>query len=482
MGFPPVFLHVALSLAFVVPAWAGLRQDAVETFSELHAKAVRALVVELEKLAAWSSEKELFLERDRVYRALLELDSDHAGARKGLRFSKKPDGSWAEPAPREVKNFNPKALLELPAKRAAAVAPFANTMRTAIERFDSDDATRGLVYREILFADPDDAETHASLGEVKSGENWVLLETQIGKQRRVELKELVRRALETSSKLTVAELTPLESSMGITFTQHYETAHVRVFGTGLLPEVEKAARACEAVADVAHFAFDTDIPHADGYTLFLLANSGESDLVLDQLPGISPSYRQFLKNVVGAKIPGQPYVVFWDKLVDKRVDGSVRQTIGDFLGRGFGITLDAGWAWEGFGLYLTRELVGTRLTWFVQEGGATKADTLKSRLLKPDANWINEALELLQKAERPPFATTLDRDVNAMGVSDVLYAYALAAYLIEARPTETAQLLQRIGQGIGDGREKTSAAIKTVLKLDAGGLERRLTRWLAERR
>jgi hypothetical protein len=199
-----------------------------------------------------------------------------------------------------------------------------------------------------------------------------------------------------------------------------------------LPEVETTARACEAAGDVVRWAFAVDTQHQPGFTIFLLGNAAESDLVLDKLPGIEPGYRQFLKNVVGAKIPAQPYIVYWDKDVKKRIDGSVRQMIGDFLGRGFGIGFDAGWAWEGFGLYLTRELVGTRLTWFIQPDSGTKPDLLKARLLKPDANWINEAWELLKTPERPPFAAALDRELNAMKVPDVLYAYALAAYLIEA--------------------------------------------------
>jgi hypothetical protein len=249
-----------------------------------------------------------------------------------------------------------------------------------------------------------------------------------------------------------------------------------------LPEVETTARGCEAAGDVVRWSFGVETQHEPGYTIYLLTSAAESGPVLDKLPGIDPDYREFLKKVVGAKIPAQPYVVFWDKDVKKRIDGSVRQTVGDFLGRSFGLTLANGWAWEGIGLYLTRELVGTRLSWFIQMDGSAQADPLKTRLLKPDANWINEAYELLKKPEHPSFAVSLDREVNAMTLQDVLYAYALAAYLIEARPTEGSALLHRIGQGIGAGSEKTSAAVKPALKLDAGQLERRLTRWLSERR
>lgn len=474
-----LFARGALLAALLVPA---LAQGEKPPFAEVHGQAVKKLIVDLGTLAAWAGDKELFAERDRAWRAVLELDPENAGARKALRYSKRSDGTWVEPAPRDIKNFNTKALQELPAHRRAAVEPYSKTMLAALDEYACDEATRGLVCKEILIVDPDDPATHALLGEVKSGDAWVLAETVVARERRVELKALVQRALDANAKLAPTEVNALEKSMNVAFGNHVQTAHVRVLSSGEKAEAETAARACEATAELLRFAFGLEKEHAPGYTVYLLANGGEQDLVLDKLPGIDAAYRQALRGYVGTKIPGHPTVVYWDRDPKKRLDGAVRQTIGDFLGRGFGIDLSVGWAWEGIGHYLTRELVGTRLTWFSAPDKPGQADALKGRLVKSDTNWINEAYELLQKPDHPSFAAALDREVAAMSAADVLYGYALAAYLIEARPKDGPLLLQRVGQGVGDGREKTTAALQAALRLDANALERRLGRWLGERR
>ncbi|MBL8859793.1 MAG: hypothetical protein JNL28_14900 [Planctomycetes bacterium] len=477
-------LCLRLTAACVLGASAAALQApeaGAETFAEARDRAVARLITDLEGLAAWSADSELYAERDRAWRAVLELDSEHAAARKALRFSKK-NGLWVEPAAREVKNFNAKALLLLPEKRQAVAEPFRTTMLTALEKFDADEPTAALVYREILAADPDDAVVHAVLGEVKFEEAWVLHETVTAKARRGQMKELIASALADTGKLFVSEIRPFEAAMGVAFTHHYETKHVRVLGSGAKDEVEKTLRACEAAGDLVRFAFGLQTEHLPDYTVYLLANGGEKDAVLSGLPGIEPSFREFLKNVVGAKIPQQPYVVYWDRLAPKRIDGSVRQTLSDFFDRGLGLGMESGWAYEGLGLYLTRELVGTRLTWFIQPDGASKPDPLRSRLAKPDTNWINEAFVLLSSPNHQSFAATLERDVNGMNVTDVMYAYALAAYFIEGRPTEGAEILQRIGHGVGGTRQTTAEAVKAVLKLDLRALEKRLVRWLSERR
>ena len=469
-----------LALAALVHA-SSAREEPKSTFAEVHARAVSGLVKDLESLAGWCGDKELFAERDRAWRAILEVEPENLAARKGLRYSKKPDGTWVEPAPREIKNFNPGALPELRKRRQKTVEPFATAMHAALVEYACDDATKNLVYHEILGADPDDEKVHGLLGEVRAGELWLLEETLTGRERRGELKTLVGRALDPGQKLRVTELSGLEQTFGIVFPQHVESAHVRVLGTGDRTESETTARACEAVGDVLRASFAISTEHEPGYTIYLLQNANESGPVLDKLPGIAPNFREFLRKVVGAKIPMQPYVVYWDKDPKRRIDGAVRQTIGNFLDRGFGVGLEAGWAWEGIGQYLTRELVGTRLTWFVQSDGAAKSDALKSKLSRSDADWLAEALDLLQKPEHPSFAVSIDREVNAMTTTDALYAYALAAYFVEGRAHDGAAILERIGHGVGAGREKTSAAIKAVLHLDAAGLEVRLVRWLRER-
>jgi hypothetical protein len=467
-------LLVLSSLVAVAPA-----QGAKPGFPDAHRAAQAELFTGMLKLATWSENKELFLERDRLFKAILAMDPDNADARKGLRYSRKSDGSWVEPAPREAKNRNPKALEELSAKRAAVAAPYRARMLALLDEHAADAATRRAVYREVLHADPDDAFVHAELGEARAGDAWVLQETVTAKERRAQIKALVETALAGVGDLHAAPLSEMEKGLGLKFTQALSTRNVRVLGTGLAPEVEATARNCEAVGVFLRGVLGIETQHQPDFTVYLIANPKDGPVFVANLPGLAPEFRAFLKTCVGALIPGQPIVAYWDKDLAHRVDGASRQTIGDFLGRAYGLTLHEGWAWEGLGLYLNRELTGTRLTWFVEMATATAAKKqLHKKLENPQTNWMNEALLLLEQPDRPKLEATLAKDVNAMGLEDMLYAYALSAYLLEGRPKDLPVILTRIA----GAKASTAVALAEVLQLDVPGVEERLRRWLSERR
>jgi hypothetical protein len=140
--------------------------------------------------------------------------------------------------------------------------------------------------------------------------------------------------------------------------------------------------------------------------------------------------------------------------------------------------MDHGWAWEGFGLYLNRELTGTRFTWFIQPSSDGKYNALRARLMSPNANWMNEALTMLSAADHPKLAVVLGTDVNKMGVAEMLYAYVFAAYLIEGRPDDAPELLR----AIGSMQQPADQALQSVLHTSAAELDDRVQRWLSERK
>lgn len=478
-SIPRSAARLGAALAFLVLAIVPARATTEDkSFADVHRAAVAKYVTALEGLASWSAEAQLYVERDRVWRSILDIDPDNGGARRGLRYSRKPDGTWVEPAPREVKNFNAKALPDVPKKRQAAVEVFRTTMVAAFETNKADDAQKRLVFRQILDGDPDDAFVRAAQGEVKSGDAWILEETVTGKERRPKIKEFVAQALEATGKVFETELTDMEKALGIAFTQHVETKHVRVLGTGDKAECETTARNCEAAGPLIRGVFGIDTEHQPGFTVYLFSSAQEGATFVEKLPGLEPDFRKFLGKVVGVLVPGQPRVAYWDREFPRRIDGASRQTVNDFLDRGFGVRMSAGWAWEGFGLYLNRELAGSRLTWFIQPDSAATPNPLRKRMLKSDSNWMNEAFVLLGQKDHPRFGAMLERDVNAMSVEDVLYAYAFAAYLLEGRPKDAPELLRHVGTG----KETGPVAVQAVLHMDAIRLEERLLRWLSERR
>lgn len=473
-----VFALVALfGLVFASPR---ARADGQASDFETEHQALRAAyLTNLQNLAAWCSDQSLLQERERVLRGVLEFDPENFAARKGLRYVQGSGGKWLDPAPHDTRNRNARALEELPKQRQKTVEAYRVAMVALMERMPCDAATRRAIHHEILLGDPDDAYVHASLGEVKDGDEWVLVETKNGKKRRAEIKSLASKALADVAPARPTNPNELEKQLGVTFTVKLATPDVRVLGTGMADECERSAKNATAVGPFLRGVFGFPTKHQPDYTIYLLANENEQTLFLANLPGLNPSFRDFLQIVVGASIPGQPRVVSWAREVEARVDAASRHTVNDFLDRSFGLTMNQGWAWEGFGLYLNREICGSRRTWFIQVAGGGKHDALRKRLMTNETNWMNESLTLLGSAEHPHLASMLECDVNRLTLEDMLYAYAFSAYLIEGRSTsEVTDLLSRVGRR----REKSPDAVQAVLRLDLAEVEARVYQWLSERR
>lgn len=474
--------HAILAALLALAATAGAvsaQSDAPGDFATEHKAAQADLVKGMLQLATWCNDKELFLERDRLYRAVLDVDTSNADARKGLRYSRKSDGSWQEPAPREAKNRNAKALAEeLPAKRAAVAEPFEKRMLAAFTAYAVDEPTKRSVYHQILDADPEDAYVHTTMGEARLDDKWVLGETVTAKQRRADIASMAKAALDDVGELKDATLTDVERGLAIKWSQARMTKSVRVIGTVPLEEVEKVARNCEAAGRFFRAVMGADTLHRDGFTVYDMVSPKEGQTFADTLPGVDPEFRKSLKASVGALVAGLPVVAAWDKEAARRVDGASRQTFGDFLSRGYNTTLDAGWAWEGFGLYLNGALAGTRMTWFIPlDNKDPEQKKLQKKLTDPATDWMSEAQAMLQKPEHPKLAAVLAKPDKTMTPEDLLYAYAFTAYLIEGRPQDVSDILHRVGSGT----TKSSEVLAGVLKLDMPAIEERFERWMSER-
>src|SRR5690606_36061384 len=132
---------------------------------------------------------------------------------------------------------------------------------------------------------------------------------------------------------------------------------------------------------------------------------------------------------------------------------------------------------EGVGQYLTRELVGTRLTWFVSEAADPATASLRGKLMNPESNWIQEAYDLLATGTAVPLDDLLRRDLDRLDVPGALTGYALVAYLLEGQPTRALEFVTRAARG-----DDPSAIAREVLKRTPVELQERLVQWLSERR
>ncbi len=468
-----------LVLAPRAPALAPRAPASIETLDEFRSAARTALVGRLLSLAKWCNENELFEDRDRAWRSVIVVEPDNLEARKGLRFARNADGSWKEPAPRPAKNRNPAALEKLPAKRVEAIGPFSDALLERLQKEEVAPEVRKSVLGEIIAIDPDDEKVHGMLGEARLDGGWVLLETATGKTRRAAIRAVVQAAKDAPAGLDPVSPTAEEKQLFEGWKCGSKSSAVRVLGTGDASQCESLASACKIAGAVFESALSSPPSWADEFTLYIVAGPGEKDAFVAHLPGAQDAQRESLKRTIGGGVPGTWNVVLFEPDLKKRVDCGVRHALAHLLRRSWNIDTRNAWIFEGLGLYLTREICGSRLTWFCSGSGVTGEgkNSPRGRLMVADSNWMNEALKLLTRDPPPDLAAVLGRDIATMGVEDVLVSYALAAYLVEGRPETTPALLKQIGADTA-----SAEALHAVLGLTVPELQERLVRWLKERK
>lgn len=453
--------------------------DLSPALTKTRAEARTALVTRLVDVAKWCNDRELFGERNRIWLRILELDTDNTDARRGLKHSRGPDGKWKDVAPREVQNLNKKALVDLPKRERAAWNPYGAALIAALDAEKAPKEVRDLVFEEVLKVDPNNEAVHQALGDVLLGDLWVLPETKRGKERRAEIKGTVRSAIDGIAEPATVSPSEQEAALHAAWKGACATAHVRCL-TSLDPvEARTIARMAEASGATLGSLVGVEPKYPEGFTIFLLGAS-DRDAFLERQPQLDAAERQRLSRLTGSGIPRTYHVGLWDGDAAQRLDGAVRHTLGHLVTTSLGVQPQCAWAWEGLGLYLTREVVGTRLTWFVAEASASasgEAAALRGKLMGADSNWMNEALQLLSGDAPPTLERALARNLDQLETEDMLLGYALVAYLLEGRPEQAVAFFQRIGAG-----EAPSVVSEQVLQLSIPELQARLQRWLTERR
>lgn len=436
-----------------------------------------AYVQRLLALAQWCNANDLFLQRDKVFNEVLALEPDNLDARKGLRFSRGPDGSWRDPPPREMKDRNPKALADYPAKRSEAVAPLRDALLAALERENPDEARKQAVYDEILALDPGDARVHALRGEAKLGDHWVMAEIAAGKRRRAEIKEFAKTSLAQAIVGQAYAPSAEEAVLGATWKATLETPALRVLSTADEIESRRIAQVCSAIGPFASSIFGRPLELPADTAIYVLAEASEREVFVDKLPGLSLEQRIFMKASPSAFIAGSVHAAIFAEDSPSRIDAAARHALALLLNAGFGIGAKQGWVVEGVGLYLTRELIGTRATWFIPSAGKGAQSELRDYLKTPGSNWMNEGFQRLASDRAPQLGDVMTLELKAMSVEDMLMSYVLAAYCIEGRPKETPELLRMLGAG-----DSPSVAVQGVLGMTLQQLQERVTQWLANRR
>lgn len=455
-----------------------------EAFERGLSRARAELVLQLVELAAWCKEAKLPASRAALYGEVLQLEPGNEAAREGLGHKKQRDGTWKEPAPRRATaaDQGATALAELAERRAAVDDAYC---KSCIELLEANAAEvgarrRAALVEELLARAPENARVRALTGETRDEGAWVLEETVTAKARRAELREMLQRIFAESSEPSQTMPKPREKAFPIEWKTVVDAKVARVLGTGRPEEVVTFGRVMQVAQHYFEEAFGVEANYYPDATCFLLANEGEKEVFLSNHPKVDEKYRKFLVKLEGTGIDQSGDFVYWASDERLRIDGSTRIALSMLFRDAFKISALHGWIFEGFGLYLTRELVGTRLTWFARPSEMSTAEedmALRARLLDPKTNWMDEAQKVLNSDRSPRLVFVMGKDVNSLTPEDLLLSYVAAAYLLEGCPEETPELLRRIGNGT-----LAPTAVEEIFGMDVHAFDARMRRWLSERK
>ena len=84
----------------------------VDELSAALAAVRKDLILRLDELVDEAQQRKLYLQRDHIFTALLELDPDHKAARRALAYRSDRDGNWERGRYREPSDRGKEGALE----------------------------------------------------------------------------------------------------------------------------------------------------------------------------------------------------------------------------------------------------------------------------------------------------------------------------------------------------------------------------------
>ena len=483
------FPALVLFLSLLTPTASALAQEAeeeaekidVEALLQRQIEAVNAYVAGMEELAAWADKNDLFASRNRVYEDLILYRPEHQVARRTLRFVKRSDGTWERRGGRPPRDHEEEFIPEFNQRFKALRDKLEAELHATMDESEGAGVRERISLTvEVLKGFPSDARARRIRGESKQGGKWLLTETVRAEKRRDELSQAATEAIEAVAEPKSIQPDDLEKKLGVQWQGGFHGTWWRALGTVDIEETKYALN----VLDASHPFFDTTfglktyVPRNCGF--YLLTGKAEAAKVLASHPQIPPSKRDFYLGLRAAWVPGKYVFFHWSDSPAVRLDGSTRMALGILIMRNFNVNTNRGWVWEGLGLYLDYHLTGGHKTIFVTPHmkTTTKRRTpfdIETRMKKPGADWVQLALDLVEANSEPEIQPMTARKVNGMTPEDLVYSYALVAYLVEGHPDKATHFFSVHGtsQPIAD-------TVKQVFDWPLDYFMERYHRWLNE--
>ncbi|MHC4940077.1 MAG: hypothetical protein ACYTHK_14000 [Planctomycetota bacterium] len=438
---------------------------------------------ELEELAVWCADNKLFARLHDLYARILVLEPDHERARRRLGYTRKKGGPWVQTrGPENPKDLNVGALEEYESRRRAIAARYAERVLGPVESGDAVEDEAKAITDRVLALDPDHARARELRGEVREGQGWELAETAAARDRVDAWRAAASAARESATGGRPGTLTAGEQALGVTFAGILRTPELRVASPVSMAELPDLMRVAGAARSF-HRTVLGAAPPVGRLTLLVLAKPTDYATVLREHPKLPDGLRRSSQQRSSVWVPTTETVLLLGESTHARREVCARVVI-DRLNLGaFGLEDRTGWAWEGLGLYL-----GCRVTGRRSEAVAGRSrygrgrrppaaeSKLWSRMMKARRNWFFESHNELRAGRSMELALLLQKDARTMRARDLLFAYALVAYLAESKQDHFARILRKIGGGAD-----SAVVLTDELGVSLRTLELRLAQWVAER-
>lgn len=465
---------LALVLGALLGIVLGPRAGDAGPLDDQLAEARRALVRELEAVATWCHQNQVFAARDRTYEAILRVDPDHARSRASLKYTRAKKGPWERRDEYKAPSDWNKGLAPEAAKRlAGALAGY----RTRIEEIVAAQGEALRPQRRVAIQEglvdllPDDPDLRRSRGDVEHGGRWLLPETVEGIERRTHIAAMARKA---SEDVSPPQPDPDAAASG--WRAGVRTARFEVYGDA--PEAE--CRGVASLLEAGHGFLGSLLgpvnaaPTPRQILIFDDPNRARRWLMAQGADHLE-AQRTF-EHVTAVWIPNGANMRYHPDPVARRM-GAARQLLQRGIGVRFEGDRDRGWISEGLGQRLCWHLAGRHGAAFVNIGRTERATDRGEGALLPDPEqpWLPAAARALAEDPAPKIHAVLTMRLNAMRVEEVLVAYALAAYVLEGRPEGLAPLLKATLTLDDADRQSLDA-----FGVDADTLAWRVRRWVLE--
>jgi hypothetical protein len=430
------------------------------------------LQTDLEDHAAWCGKNGLREARHVACKTLLLLDPEHKTARKQLKFK------WNKKQLRWVQQKNYKRPLDPEGPRSTAGT---ERMEALTTRFvDAIFAKGKLTARDRTVAmaiAPESERVREANGEIRHGDDWLLIETPQSRKRMKLIGRLRAKLLKDAMPPTEGLVTDEDKQFGIPFPRAWVGSAWRALGDVPDSELKKLLLLCDKTHPMLTGVYGIKATAPRGFSLYVL--KGQAETALAKHAAFSDEDRKYSLGIDGIWVPGAFSFVTWSKSPTWRTDVVVRSVFGLHLRHRFGVTAKRGWAFEGFGMWLTYQLAGTRLSMTEKRGTYAKSEKTREAqdrgLDFSKVNWNRLAAKLYDREKRPDLSILIGKELHALTAEDSLVAYALAEYLSTAFPSQTGAFLKAYGHGAS-----MDAALRAHLDMNFPTLEKRFERWLRE--